>query len=411
MRTFVVAVCLLAQAYAQFDFTTCGSGKTCVLKPANCGASPSTCTQGVSFKRASASFLEIEMFANNLPATATYDSYMAIAFQPNKCDDYESNGVPCMANSSVTECSALNGKLMTASLSWNNLDPKNVRIDNAADLAKAVSLSLSALTSSNGQTYCKTMQRITGAPLNGVANSDKVFQLVSGTQYAVMMAVGPANGTVIAHHTGVAMSTARMMIQSISETDIKIELFWNPDDATQDDNAYLAVAFTETCEEKCMKNTKVSECSQLIGQSPSLKFSWNNDRPDNERFPNSDDLSKHILKNLTYGVEGKQIYCSYQQTVLGVPRLLNGIQNSDKVFAAVKGKKYMVLMAAGPTDEKGMKHHKSKILSNEAFELFPAEAAPTTVVAPVTTTTGSAGLPSTWISMLLSLMCVVFGVL
>ncbi|CAJ0952710.1 unnamed protein product, partial [Mesorhabditis belari] len=211
MRSLVFAL-LLSQVYALFDFSTCGSTKTCLLQPATCSSNPSSCKQGMSFKRTSASFLEIEMFATNLPPTASYDSWMAVAFQANPCDSYEGNGIPCMSNSPVTECSALNGKLMAPALSWNNDEPRNVRIDNAADLAKAVTLQMSALENSQGQVYCKTLQRVQGAPFNGMPNTDKVFQLDTMKMYAIFMAVGPTNGTVLAHHTGVAMSSKRMMI-------------------------------------------------------------------------------------------------------------------------------------------------------------------------------------------------------
>ncbi|CAJ0579991.1 unnamed protein product, partial [Mesorhabditis spiculigera] len=198
MLKLFVFLAVSLQTRALFDPSTCGSGKTCLMIPANC---TTNCQQGLSYKRVSASYLEIELFSNNLPNTATYDSYMAIGFQPEACAEIESDSkTPCMASAPVIECSALNGQLMAPAVSWNTADPQNVRIDNAAELAKAVGLTMSALESNNGQTYCKLMQRITGAPLNGVANADKVFQNDPTVSYGILMATGATNGSVLTHH-------------------------------------------------------------------------------------------------------------------------------------------------------------------------------------------------------------------
>ncbi|CAJ0952739.1 unnamed protein product, partial [Mesorhabditis belari] len=215
MLKLVACFALLGQVSSLFDPTMCGQGKTCVAIPDGCiTTSPSTCQQGISFKRSSASFLEVELFSNNLGDNSAYTSYMAIGFQPAACAEVETaSTMPCMASAPVMECSALNGRLMSPAVSWNTADPMNVRIDNAADLATAVALSMSALENANGQTYCKLTQRITGAPLNGLPNANQVFQYNPTQKYAILMAAGVTNGSVLTHHPHPNTMVSKMRYQ------------------------------------------------------------------------------------------------------------------------------------------------------------------------------------------------------
>ncbi|CAJ0580532.1 unnamed protein product, partial [Mesorhabditis spiculigera] len=148
------------------------------------------------------------MFANNL----TQNGWMAVAFQGQACKQIENEGGACMASTPVTECSWVNQNNLMGSLSWNDAQPKNVRIANVDGLMKAANFTTLIATQIGSMTYCKVSQLVSQAPLTGVADMDKVFQANPALNYTILNAVGPGNGTVLAIHTSTNLSPTRIPI-------------------------------------------------------------------------------------------------------------------------------------------------------------------------------------------------------
>ncbi|KHN76595.1 Ferric-chelate reductase 1 [Toxocara canis] len=177
-RLFYVLL-LLVQSTTQFDTSTCGVRKGCVLNPPGCDPS-SNCISAFSYQVDGDSLLmEVSGAATNGPK-----SYVAVGFSTDTF----------MENAAVTACSLLPDQPLQGRLSFNiGLTNKPVVADE--NLLNDTLKTLSAIYA-NERLSCVLRQKI--IPPNGLTKT-QVWPL--NRAYYILLALGPTRSTGNAIHS------------------------------------------------------------------------------------------------------------------------------------------------------------------------------------------------------------------
>ncbi|VDN19428.1 unnamed protein product [Cylicostephanus goldi] len=306
----------LSNVVPSFDTDSCGILKGCFLAP-NSDKTPSGVA--VSYHVGNDSFIYFELVA---PTTSKYGTFVAVTFS----------------------------------------------FDGSMSIRDSYFLYESAVFQ-DGQIYCKALVNVQGSPV-----SNEIFAYTTNP-YVLVLTTGNTdeNGLLPPTSTYTAALAAPLYLNEanfdnsacnvekscvlpdecyrgcngmglsykiLPNSMMKVELF----SVLTASNQYVAVGFSE---DNKMGNDHVIECSALSNQKFSMKFSYNNDVPENVRISGEESIeSAYFTDSKIVTVDG-ELYCS---AIVNV----SGWAMSDKVFTYNPTKAYYLLLASGFTDEDGL---------------------------------------------------------
>ncbi|WKX95497.1 hypothetical protein Q1695_012169 [Nippostrongylus brasiliensis] len=350
--------------------------------------------------------MQVELTVN--AHTAADNAYVAIGFSS---DDM-------MGDDSVIECSALGNDPLSLKLSFNvnsttdptsGGEPTNWRLSSTGS---AFFLN-SSVAIEDGVMYCHATLNVTGASAAGL------LQFSPDTYYYLLMANGPTNGAGLLHHVHDVTSATPLALQNsnaptiecssissealsmkfsyINNNNVNVRIPGEPENFDANGcgndkvcvlptscyggcngmgfsykmvsssfmhielfatlsagNQYIAVGFSN---DALMGDDHVIECSALVNESFSLKFSYNNNSPKNVRIPGEQGIRSSYFTFGSVSNSDAQLYCTALVNV-------SGWSGSSEVFRYNPRQQYYLLLASGFTDANGLVVHKHTFVSS-----------------------------------------------
>lgn len=358
----------LQDVQPNFDTSSCSKTKACVI-PTDC---PEGCDGMMASYRVAGNFqFEIELTARQ----SSMNRYVAIGFST-------SGG---MGNSSVIECSSINGDMYSMKYSYNYV-AGDYYGNNRTTGDVSSYIKNETVTFSDGILYCKGIFNVsydTPEPLT--------FKWWPGHEYNILLAEGATNKDGLTYHDMKTVSSSRYLnevnpteppppsggsifdktecgvskgcylpngmadfgvsYRIVSDDVIDLELVSSVIGSSPLGN-YVAVGFSTN---SMMKKTPVIECSALQGASISMKFSYNDDNVYNNRRIAVDTIIESKFNEEVISFTDGIIYCR---------ALVNVSGNADaRVFKFNPSQQYNLLLAKGTTSNTGLTKHTVEAVS------------------------------------------------
>nr|CDJ97351.1 DOMON domain containing protein [Haemonchus contortus] len=353
----------LSDIVSGFDMDPCGLQKGCFLPVTN---SHTMTGLAVSYKVLNSSFITFELLA---PAYGSVNFYVAVSFSTSFL----------FKNMSTIECSSLDDGKLSMKFSYNYDYWTNVRIPSEEAIRDQYFIDEVAVFQ-DGQVYCSAVVNVQGSSV-----SDKIFKYNPNQSYYLLLNSGmtsrnellppsesnesPLPSKLTQYEEYFDSSTCGIdkecflptecyrgcngmgfSYKMINDTMMRIELF----SIAPDNNQYVAVGFSD---DDKMGDDYVIECSALVNQPYSLKFSYNDATPANVRIPGEETIrSQYILQSMVASSD-VQLYCS---AIVNV----SGRSGNDQVIHLKPLQNYYLLLASGYTGANGLTEHKHTCVSS-----------------------------------------------
>ncbi|WKX95495.1 hypothetical protein Q1695_012169 [Nippostrongylus brasiliensis] len=353
----------LQNVLSGFDIDACGVQKGCFL------ASQSNHVLtglAVSYKVLNSSFIALELMA---PSSTAEHFYVAVTF----------SAYDVWSNAPTIECSSISSEALSMKFSYINNNNVNVRIPGEPGIRDQY-FSEETAAFQNNQVYCSAVVNVQGSPI-----SNEIFTYDVSTAYYLLLTTGNTTATGLDTATGRAHTATPSKLsiyeenfdangcgndkvcvlptscyggcngmgfsyKMVSSSFMHIELF-----ATLSaGNQYIAVGFSN---DALMGDDHVIECSALVNESFSLKFSYNNNSPKNVRIPGEQGIRSSYFTFGSVSNSDAQLYCTALVNV-------SGWSGSSEVFRYNPRQQYYLLLASGFTDANGLVVHKHTFVSS-----------------------------------------------
>ncbi|CAJ0586991.1 unnamed protein product, partial [Mesorhabditis spiculigera] len=330
-----------------FDPSTCGTEKYCFFPKNDPDPTKNFAVASIKFRTVdNTSYLDVELFTNDMGE----NKYLALGIS-EKQD---------MANSFVSECSALGGANMTAKLSYNDNQPANLRIDGLTQANYDAILTNVTVTTQDGQLYCSYTQQLNNLPL---AN-DMLYTYKDGDSRYLLIAKGLTSGSGLLQHVGANKAFTQESIPLANSTHIKEKLF-DASTCGLDKYCFFPCATGAQDPDSCfavasLKSTTINGTGYLdielysgnlesTGQYIALGFSKDGGM--------ANDMGT-ILKTPSIKSSDGRVYCSFRQQLTNLPiNVPKDDKDNDEVYTYKQGDKRFLIMAVGKTDANGLLEH------------------------------------------------------